>query len=111
MFNFDDSLHNEAVSLFDSITWDILVPDFIIIEVTWVLHNRIWKNESVLFLDLIENTDKVDLMHFTEHDIKTFVFNYKNNSDKKLSFVDSCLLCLSYEYEIITFDKILKSKL
>ncbi len=39
------------------------------------------------------------------------LIDFYDNNERKLSFVDSCLLYLSSEFEIITFDVALKNRL
>jgi predicted nucleic acid-binding protein len=109
-FDADDQTHEKAEKIFAEFDLrDIVVTEYIVLEVTTILKQ---KKEHVLaerFLDFLEDFDMVVLEseEFYTKTKRKFRMLQKNH----LSFVDVSLLALSEEYEVVTLDKHLKKLL
>ena len=108
LFHQNDSQHAKARKVFSVLNSQIIIPEYIILEVCTVLAQRASKKYANIFLERISDNDDVGILHFEENHFYSFCDAYRRLPDGKLSFVDCALLCLSKEYEIITFDTELK---
>jgi len=102
-FDKNDSTHEVALKVFESLNSQILITQFIISEVSTILQFKLWKEYSNSFLNWILKSENIEILE----EIESFelINFYTKNDFKKLSFIDHSLLLLSKEFEIITFDK------
>jgi predicted nucleic acid-binding protein len=109
--NKSDSQHRKAVSLFGQIKDEILITEYIIIEVATVLAMRVDKNIADDFIRFVTDNTDIQVLSSSENFLSKsieYFFEYKDND---LSFVDISLLALSKNYELYTFDKELKKQI
>jgi predicted nucleic acid-binding protein len=109
--NKNDSQHKKAVSLFNKLDEELLITEYIILEVATVLAMRVDKKLANNFLEIVlDNTDIQVLTSSGDFFAKTvdYFISYKDND---LSFADVSLLALSRIYDVYTFDKELEKRI
>lgn len=109
--NKNDNQHNKAVSFFDKIKENILITEYIILEVATVLSMRIDKETADSFIDFVTNNQDIEVMSSSDKFFKKtldFFLKYKNGN---LSFVDVSLLMLSKKFQVFTFDRDLEREI
>lgn len=104
----NDSQHKKAEKIIEKINCDIVVPEYVVIEVCTVLLRKTDKKTADAFIEIAFNNQNIKILFSNEHFFNLFVGNFKNVQNKNLSFIDTVLLYLSKTYEVITFDKDLK---
>lgn len=100
-----DSQHKKAEEIIRKLGAFIIVPEYVVVEVSSILRFNAGEKISNMFLDGIFDNENIDILPSDENFFNSVVENFKNCENKKLSFVDTALLCLSESYNIITFDK------
>jgi len=101
----DDAQHEKAKKVFQLCKKPIVIPEYIVIEVSSVLSQKAGKRIANAFLEIITQSKDVDVL-FSEDQFFIEVVNFfKKRKEHNLSFVDFSLLYLSKSYQIITFDK------
>lgn len=100
-----DSQHKKAEKIVQELGLFVTVPEYVIVEVSSVLCLRASKKISNDFLESIFDNENIDILLSNEEFFNSVVENFKNFKNKKLSFIDVALLCLSKSYQVITFDK------
>ncbi len=104
----DDSQHSMAEKLLEELH-DIVIPEYVILEVCTVLSRKRGHTLAERFLGMaLENSDITLLFSKEEFFYKT-VDTFKKVCRRKLSFVDSMLASLSQSYTILTFDRALQN--
>lgn len=103
-----DSQHRKAEIVFDALKDTVIVPEYIILEVTTVLSLRASATVATAFLDHITNTDGIEVLRVGESLFTDTMLTFKKFAQRKVSFVDAALICLAAEYSVITFDKTLE---
>lgn len=101
-FNEDDSQHKKAEEVLNKQTKQLIVPEYILLEVVSVLRQ---KKKEVSIADFISIALKNDVFLPTGDLVIRVANHYSDEIYKKLSFVDVALAVLSKKYDIITFDK------
>jgi predicted nucleic acid-binding protein len=102
-----DSQHSKANKLVATLGADILVPEYVLLEVATVLRQKKYNAEACVFVKKVIHDPGVFLpAQNSVYDVAT-LFCAENR--RTLSFVDVALLDLSAVYEIVTFDKKLAS--
>ncbi len=105
-FNKDDSQHKKALNVFKKYEWyNIIVPSFVISEVSAVLLYKLWKEKVDIFINIILNTQYVDIVWILEEKLIDLLNSYQISDTKKLSLVDFSLKIMSKNSKLITFDK------
>ena len=104
-----DSQHAAAQKILARIGDEIIVPEYILVEVATILKRRKGAHEAQRFVrrvlrEQIESFLPADLLAYETAEL----FCERNDT---LSFTDTALLILSREYRIITFDKALAKAL
>ncbi|MEK7649203.1 MAG: PIN domain-containing protein [Patescibacteria group bacterium] len=103
----DDSQHGRAEKVFEQVS-DIVVPEYVILEVCTVLSRKKGHAFAEQFLSLaVENSDITILLSSEDLFYKT-VDSFKKVFRRRLSFADSMLAVLSRSYTILTFDNTLQ---
>ena len=105
-----DSNHQKAKNIIKKLgNKKVLITEYIILEVTTVILNKINREKAAGFLEYILNHNQIDLLQDDK------VFNQTVQKFKEplsdLSFVDISLLYLSKKYQIISFDKKLNNQI
>ena len=116
--NLNDINHSKAEKIFEKINnQTITITEYIIIEVSTILLYKNSKKSANLFLKYIFDNQNIEILNSNFDLFLKFKKFFIKSKNKKLSFVDSSLLCLSSKnFQIKTFDQalrkaILKSKL
>lgn len=109
--NKNDSQHEKAINVFDTIIDRVLIPEYILVEVLNVLQLKASKDSINTFLDVLYNSDSVEILLSNKDFLYCSLDFFRNSNYPKLSFIDQSLLCLENSYQIITFDKALNSAL
>lgn len=107
-FSKDDNLHTSAVEIFEALQQSskkILITEYVILETTSVLSQRVGKELANAFINRIDNSDRVIIQPSSSKHFKHLVYFYTQSSYSKLSFVDHHLLLLSKLFEVKTFDR------
>ncbi len=100
-----DPNHKKARDLVGDLRSDIIVTEYIIIEVTTILSQRKSKALADTFLAKISTSDKISIFPSSRAFLDGVVTFYLKKKDRQLSFVDYSLLLLSQKIKIVTFDK------
>ena len=106
--NESDSQHKKAEKVFNVILLPIGMPEYIIAEVASVLAMRASKTIADKFIDIALDNQDIQIIFSSRSFFTGAMESFKNSKQKQLSFVDSVLLYLSQNHEIITFDENLR---
>ncbi len=107
-FNLNDINNKKAESVLNDLKNDrICVTEYIILEVSTILLQKVSKDTADWFINFIEESNNIHIVYSSQETFKKYMDFFRNNSFLKLSFVDQSLLFLSKNFEIITFDKAL----
>ena len=101
----NDNQHKKAQKIIEKIDCDIVVPEYVIIEVCTVLLKKTNKKIADGFIEIAFDNQNTEVLFCDEYFFNLFVNNFKNIKNKNLSFIDTALLYLSEDYKVITFDK------
>ncbi|NCF75149.1 MAG: PIN domain-containing protein [Xanthomonadaceae bacterium] len=101
----NDNQHKKAQKIMDEIDCNIIVPEYVIIEVCTVLLRKTNKKIANGFIEIAFDNQNTEVLFCDEYFFNLFVNNFKNIQNKNLSFIDTTLLYLSKNYQVITFDK------
>ncbi|MBM3255901.1 MAG: type II toxin-antitoxin system VapC family toxin [Candidatus Moranbacteria bacterium] len=107
-FHEKDSLHQRARKLLGGIAFPIAVTEYVIMETCTVLSAKSSKKIANMFLAEIVDNEDVRILFSAEDLFWETVRRFERSSGKNLSFVDVSLVCLSDQYQIVTFDEKLK---
>lgn len=110
-WNTTDSQHEKAVDLFSSNDEEVLLPEYILVEVLNVLLLKANKKAADLWLKKILNSEWVRILPSTPNLLKENLDYFLKNKHSKLSFIDQSLVILSRKYQVLTFDKELAKNL
>ncbi len=110
-FNKSDSQHQKAKKVLKEITGKITATEYVILEVCSVLLVRAGKQAANKFLEIVFDNDDIEILLSDDGFFEKVINFFQENNNKKLSFVDVSLLCLSKSHQIITFDKELLKEL
>ncbi|MBX2866629.1 PIN domain-containing protein [Candidatus Kaiserbacteria bacterium] len=103
-FSPEDRNHKQAVEILEEIEEHIVVPEIVFGEVVTILRLRKKEDEVKQFYELCMGAS---MFLPTGRLLWRTAVRYPH-APKKLSFVDAALYILSKEYEVVTFDKVLK---
>jgi predicted nucleic acid-binding protein len=109
--NKNDSQHRKAVSIFSKIKEDVLVTEYIILEVATVLSMRVDKKIADNFINLIRSNQDIEVFSSSENFFNKTLGYFLEYQKGNLSFVDISLLALSKNYQVFTFDEDLKKEI
>lgn len=107
--NKNDNQHRKAVNTFNKLDDEILITEYIILEVCSVLTMRVSKATADDFLKIVINNQDVQVLSSSNSFFHKTINYFLDYSNDNLSFVDVSLLKLSRNYELKTFDKKLKN--
>ena len=105
-FHKEDSQHEKAKDLISITANQIIIPEYIALEVATVLQNKKLKQMANTFLSLIFDKNSTFIFLPSQNFLKTKDVFQKQ--EKNLAFVDCSLAALSKEYQILTFDTALE---
>lgn len=103
----EDFRHDRAEKIFESLDDDILIPEYILLELCTLLARRKKKEIADRFIDMAENNDRTELLPSSPLFFKEVREAFKDTESHRLSFVDVALLLLSRSYTVMTFDQTL----
>ena len=101
-----DANHKDAVKQMKENEDFLLIPDYVVGETATVLLYKNNLRNSKLFLEILENTKSIKILHTSPADFKG-VFDVFKNQKKQLSFVDACIVYHARKLRlgVLTFDK------
>jgi|SRR3989338_5719560 len=106
----DDALHTQAVRLIENSTdYPSIIFEYNLLEAVTVLARLTGKAKANDFLDLILNTDGIEILPSSPELFEAVVVCYKAHTQRTLSFADYALLHLSRTIPVATFDSKLKN--
>jgi predicted nucleic acid-binding protein len=109
--NKNDSQHSQAVSVFNKIEDNILITEYIILEVATVLAMRADKQIADAFIDLVMKNQDIKVLSSSKIFFNKTLGHFLKYKKSNLSFVDISLLALSKNYQVFTLDKELKKEI
>lgn len=111
LLNDKDSKYSYASKYNPILTQEQWMPDIVFYEVLSVLKNKV-SNKVLLenFIEFATESSNVVIRLFYENNREVLKI-FTNEVTGTLSYVDSLLVYLSHEYEILTFDQDLKKEI
>lgn len=103
-FHEQDSQHTKAEKVFSQISTPIILPEYVILEVSTILVQHAGKKIANQFLELIKDNRDIILLLTEEAFFLKVIAAFQKENTKKLSFVDTALFVLSQKFAVITFD-------
>ena len=110
-FNESDSQNEKAIKLLENVKLPVAITEYVVLETCSVLANKASKKIADKFLEEILDNQDVTLLLSDENYFWEVISRFKKTPEKFFSFVDISLLCLSKQYEIISFDKKLDNEI
>lgn len=106
-----DPNHEEASDFFSELNENIIVTEYIILEVATIISQKKNKQAADAFLENISNNQDIELWPSSKEFLGEVVNFYLSQKSARLSFVDYSLLYLSQRIKVVTFDKKLKKEI
>lgn len=110
----EDFRHDKAEKIFESLQDDILIPEYILLELCTLLARNKKKEIADRFIGMAEDNDRTELLPSSSLFFKEVREAFREIESHRLSFVDVALLLFSRSYTVMTFDqalyKLLKKK-
>ncbi|MEX1014067.1 MAG: PIN domain-containing protein [Candidatus Paceibacterota bacterium] len=106
-----DSQHKKAEKVLNNITGKVLVTEYILLEVSTVLSQKVSKNSSNDFIKFVISNRDINLKVFSSQEFNSITSFYLTLKNKRISFVDCSLIWLSKVHRVISFDKDLNKEL
>ena len=100
----EDSQHKKALKL-KPFFRQVAVPEYVILETCTILLAKAGESVSEKFLDYVFDNREVTVLFSTREFFQETIKAFRDKNGKKLSAIDTSLLYLSKEHEVITFDK------
>ena len=100
-----DSQHSKACKLVETLRAEILVPEYVLLEVATVLRQKKYNAEACAFIEKVVDDPAVFLP--AQNSVYGAARLFCAEKRSTLSFVDVALLDMSAVYEVVTFDKTL----
>lgn len=85
----------------------VVCPEYVILEVITVLRQKREQALAAQFLDLLEQGSDATIIPSSLSLLTATIALVKRNRYPKLSFVDTALLVLSHDHDVLTFDRAL----
>lgn len=111
LFHESDSQNLRAKNLFKNLKLPVAITEYIVLETCSILARKASKKIADNFLSEALDNEDVILLSSKENYFWEVASRFKKIPSKNFSFVDVSLLCLSKNYEIVTFDRKLNSEL
>jgi len=103
----DDYRHKRAVVLVEALRDDVLVSEYVLLELCTLLAAKKKKDIADRLIDVIEHNDRIQLLPSTPEFFKDVRETFRRMRSTNLSFVDASLLALSRSVPVYTFDRAL----
>lgn len=104
LFSERDSQYHKALKIAPSFK-SVAITEYIVLETSTLLFAKAGKETAEKFFEYALNNKEVELLFSSQDMFYGTLQLFRKAKDKKLSFVDTSLLYLSSEHEVITFDK------
>lgn len=108
LLNKNDSQHQKAKLVFESIKENIILPEYVFIEISSVLSLKVGKGVADNFIKIALNNKNIRMLVSKKEYFAEIVDIFIKSPNKHLSFIDFSLLYFSKKFKVITFDKKLK---
>lgn len=108
LFNTTDSQHEKAMALRHTLSFPILLPEYVVGEVCTILLQKTTKEHVEEFLEYAINSQDIELALSYQEFFFDVVAAFRRYPGQDISFVDCALLLLSRSHTIVTFDQQLK---
>jgi predicted nucleic acid-binding protein len=105
LFNTVDSQHTKALEVFDAIHEEVIIPEYVFIEVCSVLLLRANRKITNSFIDMVKENSSCRILYSDKYFFSCVLSLFESRKDTSLSFIDTSLLLLAQRYTVITFDK------
>lgn len=105
LFTENDSQHKKALTLFDTITTRVGIPEYVFIEVCSVLVIRASKETANTFIDTTQKNSNAQIIASDEQFLTATIDYFVQEPHPGLSFIDVSLLYLSRTHTVLTFDE------
>ncbi len=105
LFHEEDSQHLQAKKFVETLSTEVILPEYVLLEVCTVLEKRKDKKTAHRFLDFVLDNREVTLLSSSQSFFQGSLHLFCNDSPNGLSFVDISLLYLSQFHPVLTFDK------
>lgn len=109
IFHDEDTLGTRARAIAKEAGTDILLPEYVLIEVCSVLKRLKHKEVADQFLDEVQDNQDVVFLPASLEFLTETIRVFRAGLQDDLSFIDVSLLVLSKMHTVITFDKKLAS--
>jgi predicted nucleic acid-binding protein len=107
----DDPNHHDAISQIEN-EQVLLIPDYVVSETATVLLYRKNPKTAKSFLEIVENTQSIQILHSSVHDFREILEIFKNQKNK-LTFVDAVVVFHAEKLRlgVLTFDEHIKKEI
>lgn len=102
--NKEDSQHEKAVQIFQENEDKVVIPEYVVLEVSSVLQIRANQSLANKFLQKISQSTNVEILLSTQELFLATNVLFQSQKKGKLAFTDYALLALSEKINVITFD-------
>ena len=102
--NKEDSQHEKAVQIFQENEDKVVIPEYVVLEVSSVLQIRANQSLANKFLQKISQSTNVEILLSTQELFLATNVLFQSQKKGKLAFTDCTLLALSEKINVITFD-------
>lgn len=99
-----DTQHTKAVRALGGLK-QVVCPEYVVLEVTTVLRQKGDHETAARFLELLEEGSDVTIVPSSPSLLAATMALVRRNTYPRLSFVDSALVILSGDDEVLTFDR------
>ena len=106
-----DTQYEKALRLVEVIDEQILIPEYVLIEILNVVTTKIGKTSADNFISNLIASERVTMLWATDEFREELLSFFTSNKIERLSFVDQSLLFLSKKYKVVTFDKVLAKRI
>lgn len=105
IFHDEDTLRIRARAIAKKTGTDILLPEYVLIEVCSVLKRLKRKEAADRFLDEIQDNKDIIFLPASPEFLAETIRLFRTGPQDDLSFIDVALLVLSKMHAVVTFDK------
>ncbi len=106
-----DSQHEKAQEVFDNLEDQIMMPEYVLVELLNLLVRKKGKSWTDEFIGKLIVSDDCLIAPNTPSFTLEVIQSFLKSDNKKLSFVDHSLVYLSKHHKVLTFDQELAKQL
>jgi predicted nucleic acid-binding protein len=100
-----DSLHQKAQEIFSSLDSQVMIPEYVLVELMNLLVRKRGKVWTDKFMSELIVSDDCQITPNTPSFTLEVIQSFLKSDNPKLSFVDHSLLYLSKHHKVLTFDQ------